>query len=51
MQGKDWSVNVHRRGEFGADGKLPANDELAERYVVKHGFMAPDHRQRPISGT
>jgi DNA-binding GntR family transcriptional regulator len=28
-----------RRGEFGEDGKLPANDELAERYGVKDGII------------
>lgn len=28
-----------RRGEFGEDGKLPANVELAERYGVKSGVI------------
>jgi DNA-binding GntR family transcriptional regulator len=28
-----------RRGEFGEDGKMPATDELAERYGVKDGVI------------
>jgi DNA-binding GntR family transcriptional regulator len=28
-----------RKGEFGEDGKLPAADELAERYGVKAGVI------------